>query len=118
MHQQRLIGGDVSLTLDEVRQREKDAKLAKKQNDVLAQWYYALGKALEKSGGPEPDFSSETFHDNYFIVKHDEEFIESVIGDQLKEYGLVLTTLSVSDGYESGVRVYIGAPGEFDHYKR
>lgn len=114
----------MSLTLEEVRQREQDAKKAEKkaQNvqdkyDVLRQWYFCLGRALEQSGGPEPDFSFEIFADCYFIGKYDEAFIESVIGDQLKEYALELTTLNVNGGMDSAVWVCIGKPGQFDQYK-
>lgn len=114
----------VSLSLEEVRQREQDAKKAGEEAtkvldkyDVLQQWYHSLGRALEQSGGPEPDFSFEMVADCYFIGSHDEAFIKSVIGDQLKEYGLELTTLTVNCGMEWAVWVCIGKPGQFDQYK-
>ncbi len=64
----------VSLSLEEVLRREQAAKdagvEAAKVLDayiVLRQWYYSLGRALEHSDGPEPDFSFEMFADCYFV---------------------------------------------------
>jgi hypothetical protein len=108
----------VRLSLEEVKEREAQAKQAHKMNSVLQQWYYCLGQALEQSEGLEPDFSFDKFADCYWIGKHDQTFIESVIGDQLKEYGLVLTTFNVDGFDDSAVWVCIGKPGQFDQYLR
>ena len=113
------------LTLEQVRQREQNAKEALEhakevveQHRVLTQWYYVLGSALERSGGPEPDFSFVEFQDARWIVSTDEKFVRWVIGDQLMEYGLVLKTITVYAGSDDATRIYIGKPGQFDQYKQ
>ena len=115
----------MSLTLEEVRQREREAKIAEKKarvvknrHNVKKQWYFTLGRALEKSGSPMPDFGFELFADCHWIGGHDEDFIRSIIGNQLKEYGLELKTLTVIGGMDSAVWVCIGKPGQFDAWMR
>lgn len=115
----------VSITLTVVRQREKDAKEAKRKAkqeqdkaSVLQQWYFSLGRALQQSGGPEPDFSFEMFADCFWIGGFDEDFVYLVIGDQLKEYGLELTTLEVVGFMDTAVWVCIGIPGQFDEWRK
>lgn len=121
----------MAITIAEAQQRRTEALRIELENNVLRQWYGCLSitlvEQIEKEL-KEPDFSShwlmcptgllDYLRANGVTVTVDnwhepvEEYINSLIGDQLEEYGIEVRMRLVHGFMESANRFYLLKPGQ------
>lgn len=96
------------------RLRDENVKI-EQEAKIRARWYDILCKGFAKSRSATPDFSA----DNFIRAPHfvgDEKLIQATIGEDLKDYGLVLTPKQIAthDGMET--RIFVAKPGQVETY--
>lgn len=125
----------LAIKVAEAQERYAKAVRTKLESSILTQWYYSLAEALaeqERRKLDEPDFSSHWIICPDGLLRHLSEngvevsteswhepvinFIDQLIGDQLREYGVEIRMIGVTSGLGGAHRFYILKPDQEPSY--